>query len=102
MTLLTLLTYVVIAQRRLRIDRYPSIVPTMQIKIRHAGLLLVACLVLSLSIRAASAQEKIKFPVGVVTKTVGTNMFWLAAEKGFFDDVGLDVQPILQRGGLSN
>ena len=71
----------------------------MQIKIRHAGLFLVACLVISLSIRGASAQEKIKFPVGVGTKTVGTNMFWLATKKGFFDEVGLDVQPILLRGG---
>jgi len=24
------------------------------------------------------AQDKVKFPVGVGTKTVGTNMFWLA------------------------
>jgi ABC-type nitrate/sulfonate/bicarbonate transport system substrate-binding protein len=47
----------------------------------------------------ASAQEKIKFPVGVGTKTVGTNIFWLAAKKGFFDEVGLEVQPILLRGG---
>ncbi len=44
------------------------------------------------------AQEKIKFPVGVGTKTVGTNMFWLAKEKGFFDEFGLDVQPVLLRG----
>src|SRR5258706_13071884 len=51
-----------------------------------------------LSSGSISAQEKIKFPVGVGTKTVGTNMFWLAAKKGFFDDVGLDVQPILLRG----
>jgi ABC-type nitrate/sulfonate/bicarbonate transport system substrate-binding protein len=48
---------------------------------------------------SVSAQEKIKFPIGVGTKTVGTNMFWLATKKGFFDDVGLDVQPILLRGG---
>jgi ABC-type nitrate/sulfonate/bicarbonate transport system substrate-binding protein len=44
------------------------------------------------------AQEKIKFPIGVGTKTIGTNMFWLATKKGFFDDVGLDVQPVLLRG----
>jgi ABC-type nitrate/sulfonate/bicarbonate transport system substrate-binding protein len=47
---------------------------------------------------SVSAQEKIKFPVGVGTKTIGTNMFWLATKKGFFDDVGLDVQPVLLRG----
>jgi ABC-type nitrate/sulfonate/bicarbonate transport system substrate-binding protein len=44
------------------------------------------------------AQEKIRFPVGVGTKTIGTNMFWLATKKGFFDEFGLDVQPILLRG----
>jgi NitT/TauT family transport system substrate-binding protein len=46
----------------------------------------------------ASAQERVKFPVGVGTKTVGTNMFWLGVRKGFFDEAGLDVQPILLRG----
>jgi ABC-type nitrate/sulfonate/bicarbonate transport system substrate-binding protein len=46
----------------------------------------------------ASAQDKIKFPVGVGTKTVGTNVFWLATKKGFFDEVGLEVQPVLLRG----
>lgn len=60
---------------------------------------LFALIVFVLACAAASAQEKIKFPVGVGTKTVGTNMFWLAAKKGFFDEVGLDVQPILLRGG---
>src|SRR5215212_9948919 len=44
------------------------------------------------------AQDKIRFPVGVGTKTVGTNMFWLGVKKGFFDAAGLDVQPILLRG----
>jgi len=71
----------------------------MQIVIRHAALLLSASLVFCLSLCVASAQEKIKFPVGVGTKTVGTNMFWLASKKGFFDEVGLEVQPILLRGG---
>src|SRR5258705_873674 len=47
---------------------------------------------------SVSTQEKIKFPVGVGTKTVGTNMFWLATKKGFFDEFGLDVQPVLLRG----
>ena len=45
-----------------------------------------------------SAQEKIKFPIGVGTKTLGTNMFWLATKKGFFDALGLEVQPVLLRG----
>jgi NitT/TauT family transport system substrate-binding protein len=44
------------------------------------------------------AQEKIKFPVGVGTKTLGTGLIWLATKKRFFDEVGLDVQPVLLRG----
>ena len=48
--------------------------------------------------RVASAQDRIKFPVGVGTKTLGTNMFWLATKKGFYDEAGLDVQPVLLRG----
>ena len=39
-----------------------------------------------------------KFPVGVGTKTLGTSLLWLAAKKGFFEEVGLDVQPVLLRG----
>jgi NitT/TauT family transport system substrate-binding protein len=60
--------------------------------------LLAFTVVLCLASSTVKAQEKIKFPVGVGTKTVGTNMFWLGVKKGFFDDVGLDVQPILLRG----
>jgi len=48
--------------------------------------------------QSVTAQEKVKFPVGVGTKTIGTNMFWLATKKGFFDEFGLDVQPVLLRG----
>ena len=43
-------------------------------------------------------QEKLKFPVGVGTKTLGTNAIFLATKKGFFDDLGLEVQPVLLRG----
>lgn len=46
----------------------------------------------------ASGQDKIKFPFGVGTKTVGTSMLWLATKKGFFEEVGLEVQPVLLRG----
>ena len=66
---------------------------------RGAKLLPLVFIVFAFVCASVSAQEKIKFPVGVGTKTVGTNMFWLAAKKGFFDEVGLDVQPILLRGG---
>ena len=60
--------------------------------------LLASTVVLCLSTSTVKAQEKLKFPIGVGTKTVGTHMFWLAAKKGFFDEFGLDVQPILLRG----
>jgi ABC-type nitrate/sulfonate/bicarbonate transport system substrate-binding protein len=63
-----------------------------------AFLVLSICAIVGLSWSCGSAQERIKFPVGVGTKTIGTNMFWLAAKKGFFDDSGLDVQPVLLRG----
>ena len=58
----------------------------------------IAMAVFHLGAVAAIGQEKVKFPVGVGTKTVGTNMFWLGVKKGFFDEVGLDVQPVLLRG----
>ena len=45
-----------------------------------------------------SAQEKVKFPAAVGTKTMGTNMLWLASKQGFFAEEGLEVQPILLRG----
>lgn len=61
-------------------------------------LIVSLCVLLGVSARSGAAQEKIKFPVGVGTKTVGTHMFWLGVKKGFFDEVGLDVQTILLRG----
>ena len=45
----------------------------------------IAMVVFNLEAAAAIGQEKIKFPVGIGTKTVGTNMFWLGVKKGFFD-----------------
>ncbi|MNC94988.1 hypothetical protein D3C83_119890 [compost metagenome] len=44
------------------------------------------------------AQDRVKFPVGVGTKTLGTGLIWLAAKKGFFEEFALDVQPSLLRG----
>jgi ABC-type nitrate/sulfonate/bicarbonate transport system substrate-binding protein len=44
------------------------------------------------------AQGRVKFPVGVGTKTLGTGLIWLATKKGFFEEFALDVQPILLRG----
>lgn len=65
---------------------------------RIAALVLSIVALLSSPAGRADAQERIKFPVGVGTKTIGTNMFWLATKKGFFEEFGLDVQPILLRG----
>ena len=66
--------------------------------IRCALWILIAAAVFCIGPATANGQEKIKFPIGVGTKTVGTHMFWLAAKKGFFDEFGLDVQPVLLRG----
>lgn len=65
---------------------------------RFAVLLLMLAASLGSTAVRGAADEKIKFPVGVGTKTIGTNMFWLATKKGFFEEYGLDVQPILLRG----
>ena len=65
---------------------------------RHVMCVSAIAITLSLSFSTVNAQEKIKFPIGVGTKTVGTHMFWLAAKKGFFEEFGLDVQPVLLRG----
>jgi ABC-type nitrate/sulfonate/bicarbonate transport system substrate-binding protein len=60
--------------------------------------LLAIIAMLALLPRGTPAQDKIKFPVGVGTKTIGTNMFWLATKKGFLNEAGLEVQPVLLRG----
>src|SRR6476660_681315 len=76
---------------------------------KHVELMVVFCtnvlriifVIAILTVQSAgfvSAQERVKFPVGVGTKTLGTGLIWLATKKGFFDDVGLDVQPVLLRG----
>jgi ABC-type nitrate/sulfonate/bicarbonate transport system substrate-binding protein len=61
-------------------------------------LVFIVSLVTFFSAGFVSAQERVKFPVGVGTKTLGTGLIWLATKKGFFDDIGLDVQPVLLRG----
>lgn len=47
---------------------------------------------------AASAQEKIKFPVSASSKTLGYSPLWVALRQGFFDRQGLDVQLVLVSG----
>src|SRR5574341_1716862 len=80
------------------IDLKEIVVSTMPMVNRYIVSVLTACLVLALDMQTAVGQEKVKFPVGVGTKTVRTHMYWLAAKKGFFDEVGLEVQPVLLRG----
>jgi ABC-type nitrate/sulfonate/bicarbonate transport system substrate-binding protein len=65
---------------------------------RMIRIFLAALLGAVLVATAASGQEKVKFPIGVGTKTLGTSMYWLANKKGFFDEVGLEVQLVLLRG----
>lgn len=58
----------------------------------------VAALATLLAVSVVGAQERVKFPVGVGTKTLGTGLIWLASKKNFFDEFALDVQPVLLRG----
>jgi len=64
---------------------------------------LVTCssILFSLAVLSSSpcfSQEKIKFPVGASSKTLGYGPLWAAARQGFFDQQGLDVQVVLLRG----
>ena len=45
-----------------------------------------------------SAQENIKFPVAISTKTLGYGILWAAQKQGFFARQGLEVQLITMRG----
>jgi len=63
-----------------------------------ARFLIAAWLIIVPLSTIVAAQERIKFPVGVGTKTLGTGLIWLATKKGFFEEFGLDVQPVLLRG----
>jgi ABC-type nitrate/sulfonate/bicarbonate transport system substrate-binding protein len=65
---------------------------------RLVNLWIIAGLLIAVATTAAAAKDKLKFPVGVGTKTLGTSLLWLATKKGFFEEVGLDVQPVLLRG----
>jgi len=54
--------------------------------------------VLILSAVPGWAQEKVKFPVGASSKTLGYGPLWVAWKQGFFYQQGLDAQVILLRG----
>jgi ABC-type nitrate/sulfonate/bicarbonate transport system substrate-binding protein len=44
------------------------------------------------------SQERVKFPVGASSKTLGYGPLWVAWKQGFFDQQGLDAPVILLRG----
>ena len=70
-----------------------------QVDRKVSATLLVFCWLAIFALPAQSvAQGRVKFPVGVGTKTLGTGLIWLATKKGFFEEFGLDVQPVLLRG----
>jgi NitT/TauT family transport system substrate-binding protein len=61
----------------------------------------VQAIVFSLLVAATatgSAQEKVLFPVGASSKTLGYSPLWVASKQGFFSQQGLDGQVILLRG----
>jgi len=67
-------------------------------RILSARLLVIGWLAVFALPAQVGAQGRVKFPVGVGTKTLGTGLIWLATKKGFFEEFALDVQPILLRG----
>ncbi len=46
----------------------------------------------------ASAQERVKFPVGVSSKVLGYGALWAGWRRGYFEREGLDVEVVLMRG----
>jgi ABC-type nitrate/sulfonate/bicarbonate transport system substrate-binding protein len=65
--------------------------------------LLTACAAIVASLLAlisspCMSQEKVKFPVGASSKTLGYGPLWVAWKQGFFERQGLDAQVILLRG----
>lgn len=55
-------------------------------------------LILILSAFPCLSQEKVKFPIGASSKTLGYGPLWVAWKQGFFERQGLDAQVILLRG----
>jgi len=45
-----------------------------------------------------AAQERVRFPIGASSKTLGYGPLWLAQKMGFFEREGLDVQIVVMRG----
>src|SRR6185503_4611661 len=59
---------------------------------------LVAVFLILFSATPASAQERVKFPVGVSSKVLGYGTLWAAWRRGYFEREGLDVDVVLMRG----
>lgn len=59
------------------------------------------CLLVLVGLFAAPSvvgQEKVRFPIGASSKTLGYGPLWLAQKMGFYDREGLDVQIVVMRG----
>jgi NitT/TauT family transport system substrate-binding protein len=57
----------------------------------------IVLLMLILTTFPCLSQEKVKFPVGASSKTLGYGPLWVAWKQGFFDRQGLDAQVVLLR-----
>jgi NitT/TauT family transport system substrate-binding protein len=66
----------------------------------RVGHLLLAFLFLAASMFAprASAQEKLRFPIGESSKTLSYGPLWIAGKMGFFEREGLEVPIVTMRG----
>jgi ABC-type nitrate/sulfonate/bicarbonate transport system substrate-binding protein len=62
------------------------------------SIVFVAILTVLLGFSSLEAQEKIKFPVSVSSKTLGYGPLWAASRMKFFERQGLDVELVLVRG----
>jgi ABC-type nitrate/sulfonate/bicarbonate transport system substrate-binding protein len=66
--------------------------------LRRIGELAVALFVMLHGYSFSHAQERIFFPVGASTKTAGYTPLWAGVKQGFFEQQGLNVQPVVIRG----
>ena len=69
----------------------------------------IVILILILSACPCLSQEKVKFPIGASSKTLGYGPLWVAWKQGFFDQQGLangthsiSLSPLGQRNALSS
>src|SRR5215470_19437112 len=60
--------------------------------------LVLSVVLLLLTPLPSSAQERVKFPVGVSSKVLGYGHLWAAWRRGYFEREGLDAEVVLMRG----